>query len=165
MATALTQAGGFGIFAIGNALVPSITLLKSVTVISDPTNGTTNPKFIPGAVAQYTVIASNSGGPVDNNTTVVTDPIPANTLLYNNPVSFIQGSTSSTLTYNSATDVSFSNNGGATWAATPTYDPTTGCDITSPPITNIRINPQGIFAGSVIPPSPSFQLIFSVCVK
>jgi hypothetical protein len=165
MATALTQAGGFGIFAIGNALVPSITLLKSVTVISDPTNGTTNPKFIPGAVAQYTVIASNSGGPVDNNTTVVTDPIPASTLLYNNPVSFIQGSTSSTLTYNLATDVSFSNNGGSTWTATPTYDPTTGCDITSPPITNIRINPKGIFAGSVIPPSPSFQLIFSVCVK
>jgi hypothetical protein len=164
-ATAITQAGGFGVFVIGNALVPSITLLKSVTVISDPVSGTTNPKFIPGAVVQYTIIVSNSGGPVDNNTTVVTDLIPAKTLLYNVPVSFIQGTTSSTLTYNPATDLSYSNDGGSTWAATPSYDPTTGCDITSPPITNIRINPKGIFAGSVNPPTPSFQLTFGVCVK
>jgi hypothetical protein len=164
-ATAMTQAGGFGIFVIGNALVPSITLLKSVTVISDPVSGTTNPKFIPGAVVQYTIIVSNSGGPVDNNTTVVTDLIPAKTLLYNVPVPFIQGATSSTLTYNPATDLSYSNDGGSTWTATPSYDPTTGCDITSPPITNIRINPKGIFAGSVSPPTPSFQLTFGVCVK
>jgi hypothetical protein len=164
-ATGMTLAGGFGDFAVGVALVPSITLLKTVMVFSDPVNGTTNPKFIPGSVAVYTIIASNSGGPADNNSTVITDRVPANTLLYNSPVSFTQGTTSSTLTFNIATDLSYSNNGGSTWSATPSYDPTTGCDITSPPITNIRINPKGVFAGSVIPPSPSFQLTFGVCVK
>ena len=52
--------------------------------INDPFNGVTNPKYIPGAVAQYTIlIISNSGaGTVTNNSIVITDPIPANTTLF-----------------------------------------------------------------------------------
>jgi hypothetical protein len=165
-ATGITQATGFGVFVIGNRILPSLTVLKTVAVISDPVNGTfppNYPKFIPGAIAQYTIIATNSGGPADNNSTIITDPIPANTLLYNSPVSFTQGT--STLTYNSATDLSYSNDGGSTWLATPSYDPVTGCDTTAPPITNIRINPKGTFYGSAVAPNPSFQLAFRVCVK
>ena len=167
-ATGITQATGFGVFVIGNRISPSLTVLKTVAVISDPVNGTfppNYPKFIPGAVAQYAIIATNSGGPADNNSTIITDPIPANTLLYNSPVSFTQGTTSSTLTYNPATDLSYSNNGGSTWLATPSYDPITGCDTTAPPITNIRISPKGTFYGSAVAPNPSFQLTFRVCVK
>ncbi len=148
----------------GNVVVssyPSITMLKTVSVISDPVNGTTNPKFIPGAVVQYTIIATNSGGPADSNSTVITDPIPANTLLNNAPVTFTQGSTSSTLTYTAATDLSFSNNGGTSYGVTPTFNPTTGCDTTSPSITNVRINPKGTFVGG----GASFQLTFTVCVQ
>jgi hypothetical protein len=164
-ATGITQATGFGVFVIGNRISPSLTVLKTVAAYSDPVNGTTNPKFIPGAIAQYTIIAINSGGPADKDSTFITDPIPANTLLYNSPVSFTQGTTSSTLTYNPATDLSYSNNGGSTWVATPSYDPITGCNTTAPPITNIRINPKGTFYGSAIAPNPSFQLTFRVCVK
>jgi len=163
--TGITQATGFGVFVIGNRKPPSLTMLKTVAVYSDPVNLLVNPKNIPGAVTQYTIIAANSGGPADINTTIVTDPIPANTLLYNSPVSFTQGTTSSTLTYNPATDLSYSNNGGSTWVATPSYDPITGCDTTVPPITNIRINPKGTFYGSTVVPNPSFQLTFRVCVK
>lgn len=155
--------------------MPSILFLKTVAIISDPVNGATNPKFIPGSVAQYTIIASNSGGPVDNNSTVITDPVPTNTALYvsdigvvgSGPVSFSQGATSSTLTYtftslgNGADDVSFSTDGGTTWTATPVIG-ADGCD---PTINAIRINPKGTFIGNPIAPSPSFNLIFRVCVK
>jgi len=143
---------------------PSITLLKTVSIYSDPVNGTTGPKYIPGGVAQYTINASNSGGPADNNSVFIIDPIPTNTLLGNSGlVVFTQGATSSTLTYNSATDLTYSNDGGTTWTASPTFDATTGCDTTAPPITHIRINPKGIFIGGS--PNPSFQLTFRVCVK
>jgi len=163
---------------------PSLTFLKTVLVYSDPVNGTTSPKFIPGAIAAYTLTAINSGsGPVDNSTLinctlvscpfVITDPVPANTLMYlkdlgapgSGPVLFTQGIPSSTLTYNPATDLRFSNDNGASWAAAPTFDATTGCDTTAPPITNIRITPKGTFVGNPTAPSPSFTLEFRVCVK
>jgi len=165
-ATGIAQASGFGVFVNGNRILPSITILKTVVPFSDPVNGTTFPKFIPGSLAQYIIITANSGGPADINTTVITDPIPANTLLNSSPVSFTQGTPSSTLTFNPATDVSYSNNGGTTWTATPSFDPITGCDTTSPPITNIRANPKGTFYGSsAVTPNPNFQLSFRVCVK
>ncbi|MCW8922941.1 MAG: hypothetical protein OQK69_04845 [Gammaproteobacteria bacterium] len=151
---------------------PSIMLLKSVQTISDPVNLGANPKAIPGAVVQYNIIATNSGASsADVDSTVVLDPIPANTVLYADdiggpgPVLFTQGVTSSTLTFNSAVDVSFSDDGGGTWTATPSPDATTGCDTSVPAITHIRANPKGTFIGSVIPPSPSFQLSFRVCIQ
>jgi uncharacterized repeat protein (TIGR01451 family) len=152
---------------------PSITLLKSVAVYSDPLNGTTNAKYIPGAIAEYTITASNSGGPADADSIKITDLIPPNTSLFVNdiagagsgPVQFIQGATSSTLTYtftalNSTTDdLSFSSNSGSTWIAVPVAG-ANGCD---PAINAIRINPKGTFIGNT--PSPSFQLKFRVCVQ
>ena len=157
--------------------LPSITLLKTVAVYSDPVNLLVNPKFIPGSVAQYTIIASNSGGPADLNSTFIIDPIPANTKLYagdiggagSGPTVFTQGATSSTLTYaftalgNMADDVSFSNDGGTSWTAVPVADPISGCDVTAPAITHIRMNPKGTFVGGT--PNPSFQFTFRVCVQ
>ena len=177
-ATGMTQTGGFGQFVIGERIIPSITVLKTVTVYSDPVNLLVNPKFIPGAVAQYTVISSNAGGPADKDLTFITDPIPANTKLYVNdiggggsgPVLFTQGVSSSTLGFtftalnNAGDDLSFSNDGGATFTATPTFD-ASGCDNTVPAITHIRIDPKGTFVGSAVAPQPSFQLDFRVCVK
>lgn len=40
----------------------SLSVTKSSTVISDPINGTTNPKAIPGAVLEYTLTISNGAG-------------------------------------------------------------------------------------------------------
>ena len=159
---------------------PSITVLKSVLTLSDPVNLMVNPKAIPGAVVQYTIISTNSGeGSADNDSTVVVDPIPANTLLYvddigvagSGPVLLTQGVTSSTLIYsfialdNGGDDLSFSNDGGIFYNATPTFDAVTGCDTTAPAITHIRVNPKGTFIGDVVPPSPSFLLSFRVCIQ
>ena len=83
---------------------PSLTVLKTSTVLSDPVNGTTNPKRIPLAVVRYDIVTSNSGpGTVDSNTLVIIDPVPANTSLYvatalGNPVVFINGAPASGLT-------------------------------------------------------------------
>jgi len=159
--------------------LPSITLLKTVAAYSDPVNLLVDPKFIPGAIAQYNVIASNSGGPADNNSTFIIDAIPANTRLHVNdiggagsgPLLFTQGATSSTLVYtftalgNMADDLDFSNDGGTSWTATPSFDLTTGCDTSVPAITHIRANPKGTFTGSAAAPNPSFQISFRVCVQ
>jgi hypothetical protein len=155
--------------------LPAITLLKTVAVHSDPMNLLVNPKFIPGAVAQYAIIASNSGGPADNNSTVVSDALPANTALFVNdigaagsgPVLFSQGAPSSTLSYtftalnDPADDVAFSNDNAATW----TYVPVPGADGCDPLVTHLRINPKGTFVGNPTAPSPSFNLNFRACVK
>ena len=156
--------------------VPSITMLKTVQTLSDPVNLAVSPKSIPGAVMQYTVITTNSGeGEADNDSTIVIDPVPANTELYVNdiggvgsgPVLFTQGATASTLSYNFISlgditdDLSFSDDGGTTWTAVPTIG-ANGCDAT---ITHVRVNPKGTFIGDVVPPSPSFELTFRVCVQ
>ena len=60
---------------------PSLTILKTSTVLSDPVNNTTNPKRIPLAVVRYDVTVTNSGpGTVDADTLVITDPIPADSV-------------------------------------------------------------------------------------
>lgn len=163
------------LITVGN-VQPSLTLLKTVAVLSDPLNGATDPKFIPGALASYTLVATNSGtGSVDNDSLVITDSLPANTALFVNdigaagsgPVLFSQGATSSTLTYtftaldDVADDVAFSNDNAATW----TYVPAPGADGCDPLVTHLRINPKGTFVGSPAAPSPSFNLNFRACVK
>jgi uncharacterized repeat protein (TIGR01451 family) len=55
-----------------------LTVTKTVSVISDPFNNTTNPKAIPGAVVEYTITVNN-GGTVAATDVAVTDSIPANT--------------------------------------------------------------------------------------
>jgi len=40
----------------------SITVVKSSTVVSDPFNGTTNPKAIPGATIEFTITLTNAAG-------------------------------------------------------------------------------------------------------
>jgi hypothetical protein len=48
-----------------------IGLQKTVAVLCDPVNGTVNPKYIPGAVVQYTVTTSNTGtGPATLSQTI-----------------------------------------------------------------------------------------------
>lgn len=98
------------------------------------------------------------------------DAVPANTELFVNdlggagsaPVIFTGGAPTSGLTYiftalgNGTDDVSFSNDGGATYTYTPTPDGN-GVDAS---VTHIRINPKGTFNAS-----SSFQIQFRVRVK
>ena len=128
---------------------------KVSAVITDPINGATNPKFIPGALVEYTIGVSNTGvSPTDSGTISVADIVPANTkfclasIAGAGPVRFIDGSPASGLTYTytsltSATDnLQFSNNGGASWTYTPVAD-ADGCD---PAVTHVRVTPSGALA-------------------
>ena len=54
----------------GNA---NITVLKSSSVISDPINGTVNPKRIPGAIVEYTIRVTNTGGAQATDVTITDD--------------------------------------------------------------------------------------------
>lgn len=163
----------------GNVVVaggPSLTHTKSVQVVSDPVNGTSFPKSIPGSVQQYTLLITNQGsGALDNNSVTVTDNLHASTKLYvgdmggsgSGPIVFANGTPSSGLTFtfaglNSSTDdIDFSNDGGATWTYTPTANPIDGCDAA---VTSIRINPKGTMPGNGSG-NPSFSISYRVKVN
>ncbi|MEA3039217.1 MAG: trimeric autotransporter adhesin [Sphingomonadales bacterium] len=159
---------------ITTALIsPSLTMVKSSSVVSDPRNGAVNPKAIPGATVRYTVSVSNStAGTADSN--VFTDAVPSNMKLFvgdaagagSGPVVFTNGATSSGLTYSyvslaSTTDsLSFSKDGGVTFTYTPVPD-ASGYDSA---VTHIRVSPSGSFAGKTGAGSPSltFQMLMQV---
>jgi uncharacterized repeat protein (TIGR01451 family) len=146
----------------GNVIVtagPALRVAKTSLPFTDPVNGSTNPKSIPGSVETYTVRVTNQGsGAVDSNAVVILDPIPTNTRLVvadygaagSGPVNFVNGIPSSTLTWtftalNSATDdVDFSNDGGTTW----TYVPVPGADGSDAAVTTLRLRPKGAMAGN-----------------
>jgi hypothetical protein len=177
--TATATLGGQTSEFSGNVTVtsgPSLTNLKSVAVLSDPVNNTTNPKSIPGAVELYTLRITNQGsGSVDSNTLAIVDAIPANTALDvrdagaagSGPVVFVNGTPVSGLTYtytalNSTTDnLEFSNDGGTAW----TYVPTPNANGYDPNVTHIRVRLQGAMAGSSAGGNPYFELRFKVRVN
>ena len=166
-----TLAYGDGVTCIvtNTAKRPALTVAKIAELISDPVNGASNPKRIPGAIIRYTVSVTNGGsGPVDASTVVMTDPLPSSlalcvsTLCSNPIVEFVDGSTPSGLVFNSATHVSYSNavGGGAPFSYIPTPD-ASGFDSA---VTGIRIAPSGTFAAAN-PGTPSFSVRFRVKVK
>jgi hypothetical protein len=53
----------------------SLTVTKASVVISDPTNNTTNPKAIPGAVVEYTITISNASGAATASSVTFTDSL------------------------------------------------------------------------------------------
>jgi uncharacterized repeat protein (TIGR01451 family) len=152
-------------------LVP-LTVVKAAQTYSDPFNGTTNPKAIPGAFVNYTVSVTNSNATtLDNDSVVIVDAVPPNTALFvgnfggagSGPVSFVNGAPSSGLTYtftslaSAADDVSFSNNGGVSFAYTPVPD-ANGVDAA---VTHIRLNPKGTMNAAGIG-NPNFSVVFRV---
>ncbi len=165
---------------------PIYSLTKLSVAISDPVNCATpgdaascspvgSQRRIPGAIIEYTVLLSNSGGASDLDSVRISDPIPADTALVVadlggagvGPVVFTDGATSSGLTYTftslaSATDdVEFSNDGGTTWTYTPVAG-LYGCDTA---VTNLRVNPKGTFVADTATPDPSLTLRFRICVE
>jgi uncharacterized repeat protein (TIGR01451 family) len=61
------------------AVTVALTLTKTAALISDPFNGTTNPKSIPGAVMEYTIVVTNSSTVQDATGVIVGDTIPTTT--------------------------------------------------------------------------------------
>lgn len=153
---------------------PNLAMTKTASVQSDPVNAT-NPKAIPGALVSYRVEVRNTGiGTPDSDTVDFIDALPTNTALVlddidgpgSGPVRFTDGAASSGLTFNYASlastldDLSFSNDGGATFG----YLPVAGPDGTDPAITHLRVTPRGRF-GSAQGTAPSFDLEFRVRVE
>ncbi|MFM7403204.1 MAG: CshA/CshB family fibrillar adhesin-related protein [Erythrobacter sp.] len=95
--------------------VPVLILSKTSTVISDPVNGTSNPKAIPGAVIEYMITLRNAGsGRPDSSSISLTDIMPSRmSFATGTPVSFTNGTPSSGLgAFNAATMVSYSSAAG-----------------------------------------------------
>ena len=147
---------------------PSLLFLKTVAVFWDPSNLTTNPKYIPGAEVDYTLRVTNSGpGTVTLDTVVITDPIPANTDLFVGnlgatpvgPIAFVSSTLPpSGLSFTPVSDLTFFSDAACTAAITPTppYDASVRC---------IRLNPKGTMAGASGGNNPFIDLRFRVRVR
>jgi large repetitive protein len=147
----------------------NLTIVKSSQLISDPINGTTNPKVIPGAIIDYTLTISNSGtAPIDANTIVIEDNLPPETMPYVStatgpPIIFANGTTASGLNYSYGANTNWSNQsgGGPPYTYPPSPD-TSGYDAAA---TAFRISPTGtMVAGTASTPS-SFTLTYRVKVR
>jgi uncharacterized repeat protein (TIGR01451 family) len=157
---------GVGAFAV-EIPQPSLTIVKSSAVLSDPVNLTTNPKRIPRAVVRYDIVTTNSGpGTVDANTLTITDLVPANTSLYvattsGDPVVFINGAPVSGLTWNYSSNVSYSNVGvTGPW----TYVPVPDADGFDAAVRALRVIPGGTM-NAVGGGNPAFTIQFRVRVN
>jgi uncharacterized repeat protein (TIGR01451 family) len=151
-----------------------LTITKSVQVYSDPINGidtafggSGSAKPIPGAEVIYTVVVTNTGaGAIDNNTVVIADILPADTILCvanacsNPPVTFSCSVTPACgLTYDFAGDVSYFD--AADGGHTPAPD-AAGYDALA---RKVRINPKGVLNGAAGAPYPAFTLTFKAKVQ
>jgi uncharacterized repeat protein (TIGR01451 family) len=163
--TAGTVVGTYGSYTVASLADASatvqvsapLTILKASQVYSDPKNGTSNAKAIPGATMTYTLTVANPGaGTVDTNSIVVIDATPANLQLFvgdltagAGPLLFQNGSLPSGLTFSYVSlssltdDVDFSKDGGTTW----TYVPTPNASGVDTAVTHLRIKPKGVMAG------------------
>ena len=154
-------------------LAADLILVKSAVILSDPVNGASNPKAIPGAVVSYTITVSNQGGrPANLDSTVITDTIPVGSSLIvsdiggagSGPLIFTDGSPASGLTYtftslgSTTDDLEFSSDGGASFSYTPIPD-VNGADAN---VTDMQINPQGVFLPSSGAGNPGFSIVFRV---
>jgi len=178
--TATATLGGstseFGGLATVLFAVPNILVSKTAITESDPTNLTTNPKAIPGAVVMNMISATNTGtGAADADALTVTDPIPVATAVFvgdvggagSGPVLYQDGAVPGGMTYSfggladPGDDLEFSSDGGATWAYTPVPD-AAGFD---PAVTHLRVRPKGAFAASDGVNHPGFSVSFKTRVQ
>lgn len=137
---------------------------KVSSIISDPVNGTSNPKMIPGAVVEYAITVRNVGaGTVDASSIVLLDVMPAEmAFAVGTPVTFTNGTTTSGLnTFNAATMVTYSQASGG--VAPYTYTPTGSFDAN---VRGIRIAPTGTMAAATSATAqPSFTIRFRAQVR
>jgi len=83
----------------------NLTIAKTSNVVSDPTNGTTDPKAIPGATMRYCILVTNNGSGTATGINIG-DALPAST-------TFVAGSLRSGTTCAGATTVEDDNASGA----------------------------------------------------
>jgi len=146
---------------------PSVTMVKSSVLLTSPVPG--NLKRIPQSVVRYDITVTNSGpGAVDADSLTITDPIPANSVMYvattpANPVVFVNGSGSaaSGLTFNYATHVQYSSTGASgPWTYTPVPD-ANGFDAA---VRAVRIAPGGTMSAAGAG-NPTFTIQFRIRIN
>ncbi|WP_432769086.1 MAG: hypothetical protein HEQ22_17305 [Sphingopyxis sp.] len=151
-----------------NRFVVPLAIAKTSAAYSDPLNGLTNPKLIPGSFTNYTLTVSAPAGTSPTaDSVIVTDAIPANLALFvgtyapgPGPVRFTANASALTYGYTSLAsttdDLEFSNDGGASWTYAPTAD-ANGVDTS---VTHVRVRPKGSMA-----PGSNFTVNLRMQVK
>lgn len=76
-------------------LAAALTISKLSTVISDPVNGTTNPKLIPGATIEYCIVVSNAAGSATATSVAISDPLPTTVTYSSGYGTFLNGTVTS----------------------------------------------------------------------
>lgn len=147
---------------------PQLVVAKSVDVLSDPVNATTNPKRIPGSVQRHAVTVRNAGsGWVDANSLVVTEPVPATTELCvaaacGPVVEFVDGAPASGLALpTGAVTYSSQPGGGPPYTYVPVPN-AAGYDAT---VRGVRIAPSGTMNPATAAGQPSFTVRWRVRVR
>lgn len=105
------------VYVVGSAV---LTVTKISVVTSDPFNGGSNPKAIPGATILYTIDVANSGS-ADADSVILSDQIPSNT------------------TYTSTSVTTSNSNGGATITVEYSADGVTWSSSETSPVAYIRV--------------------------
>ena len=72
-------------------LAASVTAQKRSTIVSDPVNGTSNPKAIPGATVEYCIAVSNASGSATATGVAISDTLPADLTFDNTFGVFVDG--------------------------------------------------------------------------
>jgi uncharacterized repeat protein (TIGR01451 family) len=138
---------GIGIKGVSFCPMPVIALAKDNAVVSDPVNGITDPKMIPGADVDYTITIANSGGsPVDLNATVINDLLPADVTFFNGDIdagtagvqNFVFTPNSSGLTLGTG-NITYFDAGNASITPSAGYDTN---------VRTVRWSPQGTMAAN-----------------
>ncbi len=154
----------------------TLTLTRSSQSFSNPVEGNSNPKAIPGAIIlNVTAIENSATGAVDAGSLVLTENIdPDTALVVDNfdsstagPVRFVNGSPSSGVSYSfgslsdPADDLYFSSDGGVSYSYSPVPDGN-GVD---PAVTNIQIRLTSGFAGASGSGNPSAEFQFKTRIR
>ena len=151
---------------------PNIAVQKTSAIVSDPINGTANPKLIPGAIVRYSVTITNTGiGIVDDGSVVVTDTLPPDTSLFVGDLNgsgspFIitdgTGANSTGLSVNfvslgsNADGIIFFDSGGNAIVPTPDFDGT---------VASFVIDLDGPIAGTAGGGTPIFTIEFEAQIE
>ena len=73
-----------------------LTIAKVSRIISDPVNGTTNPKAIPGATIEYCITVANAAGAATATNVAILDDLPADVIYNSTFGTFLNGSATCT---------------------------------------------------------------------
>jgi uncharacterized repeat protein (TIGR01451 family) len=130
------------VYVVGSAV---LIVDKNSAVTSDPFNGASNPKAIPGATILYTIDIANSGS-ADANAVALSDQIPANT------------------TFNSGSIITSNSNGGATITVEYSDDGVNWSPSETSPVAFIRVTNSVIDANDGVNDGTA-QAMFEVIIN